>query len=106
MGSRFQRLKGFRVLRLAVDSLGIRGSGFAGKLNRDVERGFGLWDLWTVTGGRASKVRNVKQFRGGLVFKAHRLLYHSTLGLRVITKKKKLRGWQSDLAAVERIWHS
>jgi len=33
--------------------------------------------------------RNVKQFRGGLVFKADRLLYHSTLGLRVIKKKKK-----------------
>jgi len=29
------------------------------------------------------------RFRGGLVFKAHRLVYHSTLGLRVITKKKK-----------------
>ena len=28
-------------------------------------------------------------FRGGLVFKAHRLLYHSTLGLRVIKKKKE-----------------
>ena len=27
-------------------------------------------------------------FRGGLVFKTHRLLYHSTLGLRVIKKKK------------------
>ena len=27
---------------------------------------------------------NVKRFRGGLVFKAHRLLHHSTLGLRVI----------------------
>ena len=26
---------------------------------------------------------------GGLVFKAHRLLYHSTLGLRVIQKKKE-----------------
>ena len=36
--------------------------------------------------------RNVKRFRGGLVFKAHRLLYHSTLGLRVIEKKKWLRG--------------
>jgi len=31
----------------------------------------------------------VKRFRGGLVFKAHRLLYHSTLGLRVLKKKKK-----------------
>jgi len=29
----------------------------------------------------------VKRFRGGLVFKAHRLLYHSTLGVRVIKKK-------------------
>ena len=27
--------------------------------------------------------------RGGLVFKAHRLLYHSTLGWRVIKKKQK-----------------
>jgi len=33
--------------------------------------------------------RNVQRFRGGLVFKAHRLVYHSTLGLRVIKKKKK-----------------
>ena len=32
--------------------------------------------------------RNVQRFQGGLVFKAHRLLYHSTLGLRVIKKKK------------------
>jgi len=28
----------------------------------------------------------VQRFRGGLVFKAHILLYHSTLGLRVIKK--------------------
>ena len=33
--------------------------------------------------------RNVKRFRGGLVFKADRLLYHSSLGLKVIKKKKK-----------------
>ena len=33
--------------------------------------------------------RYVKRFRGGLVFKAHRWLYHSTLGSRVIKKKKK-----------------
>jgi len=33
----------------------------------------------------------VKRLRGGLVFKAHRLVYHSTLGLRVIKKKKKFR---------------
>ena len=34
----------------------------------------------------------MKRFRGGLVFKAHRLLYRSTLGLRVIKKKKKVQG--------------
>jgi len=33
---------------------------------------------------------NLQRFRGGLVFKAHRLFYHSTLGLRVIKKKKKV----------------
>jgi len=27
-----------------------------------------------------SEEGNVQRFRGGLVFKAHRLLYHSTLG--------------------------
>ena len=32
---------------------------------------------------------NVKRFRGGLVFKAYRLVYHSTLGSRVMNKKKK-----------------
>ena len=31
----------------------------------------------------------MQRFRGGLAFEAHRLLYHSTLGLRVIKKKKK-----------------
>jgi len=36
--------------------------------------------------------RNVKRFRGGLVLKAHRLLYHSTLGLRAVKKKKKTPG--------------
>ena len=30
----------------------------------------------------------MKRFRGGLVFQAHRLVHHSTLGLRVIKKKK------------------
>jgi len=37
--------------------------------------------------------RNVKRFQGGLVFKAHRLMYHSTLGLRAI-KKKKTTPWR------------
>ena len=33
--------------------------------------------------------RNVQRFRGGLVLKARRILYQSTLGLRVKKKKKK-----------------
>ena len=33
--------------------------------------------------------RNVKRFRGGLVYKAHRLLYHPTLGLRGIKKRRR-----------------
>ena len=36
--------------------------------------------------------RNVKRFRGGLVFKAHRLVYHSTLVLKVRKKKMKIQG--------------
>ena len=32
--------------------------------------------------------RNVKRFRGGLELMAYRLLYHSTLGSRVIKKKR------------------
>jgi len=35
--------------------------------------------------------RNVQRFQGGLAFKAHRLVYHSILGLRVIMKKKENR---------------
>ena len=32
---------------------------------------------------------NMQWFRGGLVFKVHRLLYHSTRRFRVMTKTKK-----------------
>jgi len=43
---------------------------------------------WPACFGGLLLRRKVKRFRGGLVFEAHRLLYHSTLGLRVINKKK------------------
>jgi len=33
---------------------------------------------------------NVQRFRGGLAFKAHILVYRSTLGVRVTKKKKKI----------------
>ena len=32
----------------------------------------------------------MKRFRGGLALKAHRLVYHSTLDVRGIKKKKKI----------------
>ena len=38
--------------------------------------------------------RNVQLIRGGLVCKAHRLLYRSTLGL-IVMKKKKRKGTRS-----------
>ena len=49
--------------------------------------GFRVWGM--EFGRNALLRRNVKRFRGGLVFKARRLLYHSTLGLRVIEKKRE-----------------
>jgi len=33
--------------------------------------------------------KKIKKFREGLVFKAHRLLYHSTPGSKVMKKKEK-----------------
>jgi len=39
--------------------------------------------------GRARSRTGRCSTRGALVFNAHRLVYHSTLGLRVIKKKKK-----------------
>ena len=33
-------------------------------------------------------MRDVQRFRGGLVFKAHRVVYDSTLGLKVIKKEE------------------
>ena len=43
--------------------------------------------------------RNVKRFQGGLGFKADRLVYHSTPGLRVIKKKKSSTEKASTFAA-------
>jgi hypothetical protein len=42
---------------------------------------------------------NVQRFRGGLVFQAHGLVYHSTLGLRVIKKKKNTPALSTDMEA-------
>ena len=50
--------------------------------------------------GRQLLHRNVKRLRGGLVFKAHkRLVCHSSLGWRLMKKKKKGQTWRRLLAA-------
>ena len=42
---------------------------------------------------------------GGLVFKAHRLLYHSTLGLRVMKKKNKKGKTRIALMLINEVLH-
>jgi len=53
-----------------------------------------------VRGDRGAVTHNlVQRFRGGLVFKAHRRVYHSTLGLRVIKKAHNMdEGEDAQLA--------
>ena len=46
----------------------------------------------------------MKRFRGGLVFKAHRLLYHSTIGLRVIKMKKNAPKFEPRIVRVLFPW--
>jgi len=63
---------------------------------REVPRLFGhmgerRWRGWYRARSCTSPSTLRMRFRGGVVFEAHRLLYHSTLGLRVIKKKKKVR---------------
>ena len=62
-------------------SVGIRDEGVGSKVEEGVKR---------VLSTRAAQIlrRNVRRFRGGLVFEAHRLVHHSTLGLIIIKKKK------------------
>ena len=56
--------------RVWGNELGIRGGG---------------WDWGRGIGG-------LGWFRGGLVFKDHRPVYHSTLGLRVIKQEQQKKG--------------
>ena len=46
--------------------------------------------------------RNLQRFRGGLVFKAHILLYHSTLGLRVTVGATPFASISASTSAVPR----
>ena len=57
--------------------------------------GPGLWGL-----GLQLLHINEKRFRGGLVFQAHKWLYYSTLGSRVIKEKKKVWGLGSVVACM------
>jgi len=54
------------------------------------------WVSGTVLNLEQLMHRNVQRFRGGLVFKAHRLWYHSTLGVRVTKKKQEVCGTSSS----------
>jgi len=85
---------GFRFsgFRFQVPGSGFRVSGFG--VDTDIAASenpshSGPPFLLGLTSGFAH-FRNVQRFQGGHVFKAHRLLYPSTLGLRVIKKKTKL----------------
>ena len=83
-GSRMVSGFGFRV-----SGLGSRVSGFGVRCSD-----FGGW----VKGAPAAF------FHGGNVFEAGRLLYHSTLGLRVIKKKKKKYGsHKEDVPCTSRV---
>ena len=56
------------------------------RVPRSVFLGSGL-ELTVLGSGRL--YTNVQRFRGGLVFKAHRVLYRSNLGLKGITKTRR-----------------
>jgi hypothetical protein len=43
------------------------------------------------------RVGNEKRFRGGLVFKAHRCLFHLTAGSRAIKKRKRVARNRSSI---------
>ena len=57
----------------------------------------GVLDLKTNTSHGQLLRRNVERFRGGLVSKAHRLLYRSTLGWSVIKKRRRTRSMSAPL---------
>jgi len=63
----------------------VRGLGCGVPGSRFQVSGFDFWMQGLIPG-------SVGLFRGGLVFKAHRLLYHSTLGLRIIKKRRRRPG--------------
>ena len=76
-----------------------------GVANRDANALEAIWPLCRRPSGIFRVLcRNVNRFRRRLVFEAHRLLYHSTLGLREIEKRRRFRVWR--LRFEERVWGS
>jgi len=65
--------------RVQVSGIRVQGSGFRFQGSGFRVQGSGS-RVWPALTGRPS--------RGGLVFEAHRLLHYSTLGLKVMNKKK------------------
>ena len=55
-----------------------------------MDNNFNIEPLLTRPCAASGDFKNVKRFRDGLVFKAHRLLYHSTLGLRVMKREREV----------------
>ena len=82
-----------RVLWSCLNALVVRGSclgrnflaSSAGQITEELK----AEPIGIIFNFRTTTSQNVERFPGGLVFEAHRLLYHSTLGLRVIKQKKK-----------------
>ena len=58
--------------------------------------GQSAWGLGFGGQRRAGEGRPCQRFRDGLVFMAHRLLYHSTLGSREIRKERKTLPMQRE----------
>ena len=76
-GSSFEFEPGYRVTSL------MRNCILLGLYSRPMPRA-----LWQPLGRlRTRRDELLQRFRGGLIFKAHRHVYHSTLGSRVVKKK-------------------
>ena len=91
--------------RFAVQGIGAQTASLSAVVGREGKSRGKWWGRDGVTGnaqrGYQSRARgacadndkllrkNVRRLRGDLVFKAHGLLYHSTLGLRAIKTKKQ-----------------
>ena len=79
--------------RVEVVGYRFEASGFRVEVLRCRAEGFGVRvEVFGYTVEVLGLCRTVERFRGGLVLKAHRLVYHSTLGSRVIKKKKEVEG--------------